>query len=337
MANMQDIANKAGVSRATVSRVLSNHPSVKPETRKKVLYWIKKFNYKPNLIAQSLAGNSTNLIGVIVPEIAYPFFSEIIEAIESQASYHGYSIIIYNHNRNIDKEKNIISELKQRKVDGIISCPVSSKLSINSYKELQIPVVMITKKVDGFNSIFISHYNGGQQIAKHLLNLGFEKIGYIGPTKNSTSASKFLGFKDFLNCNNIKISDIIECSAPKNMNSSIVYENVKNYILTNGLKSEAFLANDDISACEAISAFKEMGYSVPKDIAIAVFDNSLLSKKMSPKLTSLAQPLEEIGKKAIDILLNSCYSNEKPMLFEMESRVIIRESTINWNICDSND
>ena len=146
MTSMQEIADKAGVSRATVSRVLSNHPSVKADTRKKVMYWVKKMNYEPNMIAQSLAGNSTNLIGVIVPEIAYPFFSEIIEAIERQAFYEGYSIVISNTNRKIEKEKNIIAEYKKRKVDGIIAVPVSERESVSVYKKISIPVTVITKK-----------------------------------------------------------------------------------------------------------------------------------------------------------------------------------------------
>lgn len=156
MSNMQDIADKAGVSRATVSRVLSDHPSVKAATRKKVLHWVKELGYEPNLIAQSLAGNSTNIIGVIVPEIAYPFFSEIIEAIESQAFYEGYSVIICNTNRSLEKEKNILTGLNKRKVDGIIAVPVSTEFSLNSYRKLNIPVTMITKKVEGFHSIYIS-------------------------------------------------------------------------------------------------------------------------------------------------------------------------------------
>ena len=102
-ASMQDVAEKAGVSRATVSRVLSNHPSVTAATRKNVLNWVEKLGYEPNLIAQSLAGNSTSLIGVMVPEIAYPFFSEIIEAIENQAFYEGYNVIICNTRRNLEK------------------------------------------------------------------------------------------------------------------------------------------------------------------------------------------------------------------------------------------
>lgn len=187
MVSMQDIADKAGVSRVTVSRVLSNHPSVKAETRQKVLHWVKELDYEPNLIAQSLAGNRTNLIGLLVLEIAYPFFSEIIESIENQAFYEGYSVIICNTHRSLEKEKNILAQLRQRKVDGVIAVPVSTKQSLPAYQRLQVPAVMITKKMEGFSSVYISHFNGGEQIAKHFLNMGFQKIGYIGPTRESSS------------------------------------------------------------------------------------------------------------------------------------------------------
>ena len=229
MASMQDIADKAGVSRVTVSRVLSNHPSVKAETRKKVLYWVKKLDYEPNLIAQSLAGNSTNLIGLLVPEIAYPFFSEIIEAIENQAFYEGYSVIICNTRRSLEKEKNILKELKQRKVEGVIAVPVSSEHSAAAYQRFQLPAVMITKRMEGFSCVYISHYVGGQQIAKHFLNIGFQRIGYIGPTKDSTSAIKYAGFQNYLAANRVQLIDVIECPAPENMNASMVYQRVKAY------------------------------------------------------------------------------------------------------------
>ena len=335
MSNMQDIADKAGVSRATVSRVLSDHPSVKAATRKKVLHWVKELGYEPNLIAQSLAGNSTNIIGVIVPEIAYPFFSEIIVAIESQAFYEGYSVIICNTNRSLEKEKNILTGLNKRKVDGIIAVPVSTEFSLNSYRKLNIPVTMITKKVEGFHSIYISHYRGGELMAKHFLSVGFRKIGYIGPVKKSTSAIKFQGLRDYLLANGIELTDVIECDPPANMNATGVSENVKNYILVRGIQSEVLLANDDISACEAISALQMQGISVPHDIAVAGFDNSLLAREMNPKLTSLAQPLEMIGKKAVEVLLDQINYHTQPQMYEMESRVVIRESTVSWNVQQS--
>ena len=160
--------------------------------------------------------------------------------------------------------------------------------------------------------------------------MGFQKIGYIGPTKESTSAIKFAGFQQYLSDSQIRLTDVIECPAPQNMNASLVYKLVKQYAENAGLHCEVYLANDDITACEAITAFRELGYTVPQDIAIAGFDNSLLAKEISPKLTALAQPLDEIGKKSVEILLDQISNGAEPCMYELESRVIARESTIRF-------
>ncbi len=330
MVNMQQVAEHAGVSRATVSRVLANHPSVTAATRQKVLYWVDKLGYQPNLVAQSLAGNRSNILAVVVPEIAYPFFSEILESIESQAFYAGYSTLICNTCRSLEKEKNILNKLRQRQVDGVIAVPVSVEESPAAYHKLNIPTVMITKRVEGFCSIYISHYEGGAQIAKHFLSLGFQRIGYIGPIQQSTSALKYEGLRDYLQENRVKLTDVIECKAPANMNANQVFANVKRYATEHGIRAEAFLANDDITACEAVAAFRELGLSVPQDVAISGFDNSLLAKEMNPKLTSVAQPLQEIAQKAVDVLLEQIREPSPARMYEMPSRVAARESTLCW-------
>lgn len=232
--------------------------------------------------------------------------------------------------RSLEKEKNILAQLRQRKVDGVIAVPVSTKHSLSAYQRLLVPAVMITKRMEGFSSIYISHYSGGQQIARHFLNMGFQKIGYIGPTRESTSALKYAGFQQFLSENQINLTDVIECPAPKNLNASMVYKLVKQYAANSGLHCEAYLANDDITACEAITAFRELGHSIPQDIAIAGFDNSLLAKEISPKLTALAQPLDEIGKKSVEILLDQINNGADPCMYELETRIIARESTIRF-------
>ena len=328
MASMQDIADRAGVSRATVSRVLSGHPSVKAATRMRVMHWVNELGYEPDVIAQSLAGGRTNLIGVMVPEIAYPFFSQIIEAIEDQAFYHGYSIIVCNTRRSPEKERNVISELSKRRVDGVIAVPVSAEKSGAAYRRLRVPTVVITKRMEGFDSIFISHERGGEQMARHFLSMGFSSIGYIGPTQASTSAIKFQGFRDCLRAQGVELGDVIECPAPANMNASCVHRNVRERIERGGLGARAYFTNDDITACEAIAAMRQAGYAVPGDVAVAGFDNSLLAKEMSPKLTSLAQPLEEIGRRAVDVLLDRMDTPAPPQYFELASRVIARASTL---------
>lgn len=332
MTSMKDVADKANVSRATVSRVLAGHPSVKPETRKIVLHWVKKLNYQPNIVAQTLAGNKTNIIGVILPEIANPFFTEILAAIENQASYQGYNVILCCTDKNIDKEKSILNQLKSRKVDGILSVPVSSTDSYSYYKQVNIPTVTITKKMDGFSSVSISHYDGGKKIAQHFIDLGYQKIGYIGPTKTSTSSIKFSGFNDCLKENGLEVTDIIESNVPKTLENITIYKTVIDYISKNGLHSHAFFANDDATACDAIKALCELGYKIPQDVAVAGFDNSLISKKMNPSISSLSQPLTEIGKKAVDLLVEAMNTdNFKIEEYELDTRVISRESTITTN------
>ena len=335
MASMQDIADRAGVSRATVSRVLSGHPSVKASTRMKVMHWVGELGYEPDVIAQSLAGGSTSLIGIVVPEIAYPFFSEILEAIEDQAFLYGRSVIICSSRRSLEKESNVVSELSKRRVDGIIAVPVSTIESAATYRRLRIPTVMITKRVEGFDSIFISHERGGEQIAKHFLSMGFSRIGYIGPIAESTSAIKYHGFSAYLSSQGVDLADVIECPAPANMNASCVYKNVRERISSSGLSAQAYFSNDDITACEAIAAMREAGYEVPRDIAIAGFDNSLLAREMSPKLTSLAQPLEEIGRRAVDVLLDRLETPAEPQHFELASRVVARASTLEAGVRES--
>ena len=328
MASMQDIADRAGVSRATVSRVLSGHPSVKASTRMKVMRWVDELGYEPDVIAQSLAGGSTNLIGVVLPEIAYPFFSEILEAMEDQAFVHGRSIVVCNSQRSLEKERNVVSELSKRRADGVIAVPVSPTESVPTYRRLHVPTVMITKYVEGFDSIYISHERGGEQMAKHFASMGFTSVGYIGPVEESTSAIKFRGFSSYLRAQGIEIADVIECPAPANMNASCVYHNVRERIASKGLGARAYFTNDDITACEAIAAMREAGYTVPKDVAVAGFDNSLLAREMSPKLTSVAQPLEEIGRRAVDILIDRIETPAEPQSFELASRVVARASTL---------
>ena len=181
----------------------------------------------------------------------------------------------------------------------------------------------------GFSSVSISHYDGGKKIAQHFLDLGYQRIGYIGPTKTSTSSIKFAGFRDCLKKRGLELSDIIENEAPETIENITVYNTVIEYISKNGLHSDAFFANDDATACDAIKALYELGYRVPQDVAVAGFDNSLISKKMNPSISSLSQPLTEIGKKAVDLLVEAMDSdNAKVEEFELDTRVISRESTI---------
>lgn len=328
MSNMREIAKKAGVSQATVSRVLSNHPSIKPETKQNVLYWVKKLNYelpKQNIITKKF---NSNLIGVILPDLVNPFFTEILSAIESDSQYEGYSIIVACTNKNIEREKNIINEFKKLNVMGIITVPVSSNKSLNAYKSLNIPIISITKTLEGFNSLSISHFNAGKKVAKTIISLGFTEIGYVGQINNSVSKSKYDGFIQELKNEGINLCDTIEIPNVDSIESLLTFNSIKIYIEQNNIKSKIFFAHDDSTACDLIKALSEFGYNVPKDVAVIGFDNSILSKKSTPSITTLAQPLKEIGSKSVSILIGMINEEITSVSsYELDSKIIFREST----------
>lgn len=182
---MKEIAKKAGVSQATVSRVMSGNPSVNPEIRMAVMEWVRKLDYQPNVIAQSLASNRSLLIGVIITDISNPFFSDVIKAVESEALKYGYSIILCNTDWNLDKEKKYINILRSYNADGILIVPTNPEDKyFKTLKNMETPVVVITQDVKGFSCISISHYNSGKEVAKHLIKMGYSKFVFMGDEKD---------------------------------------------------------------------------------------------------------------------------------------------------------
>lgn len=191
LVTMKDIAQKVGVSQATVSRVISGNSSVNPEIKRAVMEWVRKLDYKPNLMAQSLVGNKSLLIGVIITDISNPFFSDIIKSVESEAAKYGYSIILCNTDDNLEKEKKYISILKSYNVDGILIVPSNSGINVSkNLRNINIPTVVITQDIKGFSCISISHYKGGREVAKHLINMGYSKFIFVGEEDE-----KYRGFK----------------------------------------------------------------------------------------------------------------------------------------------
>lgn len=165
MATMEDVAKAAKVSRATVSRVLSNYPSIKPETRQQVMYWVRELHYEPNQVAQNLAGHHTNLIGVLFSDLSNPLYAALSTAIIREAEREGYSVIVGDAQRERAREVNIINSFKRRKVDGIIVRAIG-RPNEKLYKELSIPMVSLYKVI-GHKNIIISSEEGGAQVARH--------------------------------------------------------------------------------------------------------------------------------------------------------------------------
>ena len=191
MATMEDVAKAAKVSRATVSRVLSNYPSIKPETRQQVMYWVRELHYEPNQVAQNLAGHHTNLIGVLFSDLSNPLYAALSTAIIREAEREGYSVIVGDAQRERAREVNIINSFKRRKVDGIIVRAIG-RPNEKLYKELSIPMVSLYKVI-GHKNIIISSEEGGAQVARHFYGTGRVRVGYLGPTSALYGNDKLAG------------------------------------------------------------------------------------------------------------------------------------------------
>ncbi len=326
MVTMEEVAKAAHVSRATVSRVLSNHPSIKMETRSNVMYWVKKLGYEPNQVAQSLAGNRTNIIGVLFSDLSNPLYASLMTAIVHEAEKYGYNVIIGDAQRERARETNIINGFKRRKVDGIIVRPIGTP-NKKLYSGIHIPVVSLFKQTEKKN-IIISSEEGGIQVAKHFLELGHKNIGYIGPLKSLAGNNKLEGFRSELDKNGLKLKAVLECNQHETVENQRAYEIINQYFKSHDPgKITAWFAHNDIVASDVIKSLAEQKLQVPKDVIVCGYNNTLLARKMIPTLSSVASPIEEIAGNAVRMVLNCMNGNTGEELIELSPILVIREST----------
>ena len=330
MVTMQEIAEKANVSRATVSRVLSGSANVKPETKERVLYWIKKTNFQPNLVAQGLIGSRTKLIGVLIPNLSNPFYANIVEAIEEEAYKCGYSIVLYCTHKDEKQEKNMLNILKSRRVDGILTIPVDSTRKKDNYADVDVPVVVFTKFRENISGVYVSQADEVKKVMAHFWERGAHSIGYVGPVykKNGSKQKKYIGFEQFINEKNIKPADVIDCRQSDDMEDRVVFQTVCDYIKNNGINSRALFVHNDMAARDTIDALEACGYRVPEDVAVSGFDNTILCVKAAPYLTSVDHPLHEIGRQALNLLIRMLKDEiDECVHIKVDSRLVIRESS----------
>jgi len=305
MVNMKDVADAAGVSIATVSHVLNNTKFVSKSTREKVLKSMKELDYSPDKVAQSLRKKETGIIGFIVPDISNFFFSKLAFHIENVLKKEGYKIILGNSNENIEEEKEQVKILSSYRIDGAIIAPTRGNQNYlrEIIKTYDIPIISIDRKPSGFNCIsvlvdnFISSYNA----VKSLVDSGHRKIGIITGFKNLTTTNERLGgYKKCLNDRNI------------NFNENYVkvgnYRYDAGYELTSELVEEtdisALFVTNNLMSIGAINYLNEKNISMPDEIALIGFDDYKWASTINPPLSVIKQPIENIGKKAAEILLN---------------------------------
>lgn len=326
MITMTEIARLTGVSQPTVSRVLNGNTSVDPEIAKKVLQCAKEHNYQPNLIAQSLVGNKTFLIGLVVTDISNPFFAEIAKAVEAEASRRGYSIMLFNSDYQMDKEEKYLELLNRYRVDGVILTPILwTDEYIDTRLKYSLPLVGITLDLKRIDSVYVSHYDAGKEVGKHLVENECENFTFIGGINDE----KEIGYRAYLESTGIDLGKHYYYIEGKN--DLYVKKQLSRFIeerLDSG-KIGIFACND-IHAIKVIEILKELKIRIPQDVALVGFDNTYFCKFTTPALTSIAQPVEEIGRIAVDRLIEKINSKKKLPCkrFQLGTELVVRSSSI---------
>ncbi|UYV51599.1 LacI family DNA-binding transcriptional regulator [Priestia megaterium] len=330
MPTIYDVAKLSGLSKTTVSRVINNHSYVSEEKKNRVLKAMKELNYTPNPSARKLRGQVTTTIGVIVPRIINPFFSYLVDSIEQVAYKKGYHVLIFQSNEDKEKELAFLNLLKTKQVDGIIMTSIENDWSLIEPFTEYGPILLCNEYVNNANVpiVRLNQYKGAYIGVKHLLEKGHRKIGYCTGglfAEEGKDKDRNQGYQKALQEAGIQPD-------PKwifvNQHSIEDGKQVVKKILSMEDRPTAiFTGSDEIAGGMMIEA-KESGLSIPNDLAIIGFDDQPLAQMLDPKLTTIRQPIEQMGIKAMEILIDMLNDSESTVeTFELPIELVVRSST----------
>ncbi len=324
-----DVAREANVSMATVSRVVNGNPNVKPTTRKKVLGVIEELGYRPNIVARSLASKKTTTVGAIIPDISSVFYSELTRGIEDIATMYKYDTILSNSDQNIDKEINLINSMLEKQVDGIIF--MGGKITdehIKQFKTSPVPVVLAATydPTQTLPSVNIDYEAAAYEATMHLMRTEKSQPVFItGEDYVQSNYLKLIGYKRALSELGIEFDEnlVVENSCNYNGGMKSIQKLVKDEYPVN----RVFVATDE-TALGVIHGAQDLGLKVPEDIEVIGFNNTRVAMMVRPTLTTVMQPMYDIG--AVGMRLLTKYMNkeevdEKEVI--LPHRIIERNST----------
>lgn len=324
MANIKDIAREAGVSLATVSRVINHIGNVSDVNRQKVEKVIKELGYTPNNAARALVKKKTNTIGVIVNNLHDPFFYDLIKGFEHGAQNTSYNVVFCSVlGGDVNMKERYIKYLINGVVDAIVlyGSYLSDEQLVNYLKDSNVNYVMIENDITELNcnKLLIDSYNGSRNAVEYLISMGHKDIAYIcGNPNKKTSVERLNGYLDTMHKNNLNIADgFVQYSAASYQSG---YDRMK-CLMELEKRPTAVYCADDATASKAVMAALDMGLRIPDDISIMGFDNQTIlpDRYKGPNITSMAQPLYEIGLESIQLLvsqLDETNNNKVRKVFE---------------------
>lgn len=303
-----DVAREARVSMATVSRVVNGNQNVKPETRDKVNEVIKKLNYRPNAVARGLASKRTTTVGVIIPDISNVYYSQLARGLEDIATMYKYHSIISNSDNDPVKEKEIFNNLLSKQVDGIIFLGGTISEEIKDLiTKSSVPVVVsgTNGKDAGIASVNIDFETAAQEITEQLILNGAKEFAFVGGNYSKKAQDDVLaGLKTVLAKHQLNLNE------DNIFNGNETYKDgVRAFEALKKAKPDAILSISDEQAIGLVHSAQDEGVNIPEDLQIVSFNNTRLVEMVRPQLSSVIQPLYDIG--AVGMRLLTKYMNEE--------------------------
>lgn len=330
MSTILDVAKLAGVSTATVSRVINSPETVRKVTRVKVTEAMKLCNYKYNALARGFVTKKSNTIGLIIPTIDNPVFAESTRGVQDYADLNKTKILLGNTYYRYDREEKLIQTFREQQVDGLIITTTNPKGAIlKTLVDEKLPFVLLysTIKSGSMTVVGVDNYKGGYRATEHLVGLGHQRIGMVAGSFSISyrSCQRWHGYKQCLKNNNI----FYDKNLLAQTDSSLIggRDAVKKLLSLENPPTAVFCSNDYL-ALGAMKGARELGFSLPEDLSIVGFDDIQIASYVIPELTTIRQPAYEIGKLGAELLLHHIGGQMKPVQQMMESSLIVRESTV---------
>jgi len=327
MATLNDVAREAGLSPTAVSRYLNNRLELPQSTRERIDAAVDKLGYRPNLLAKRLSTGRAEAIGLVTPEIANPFFAELAAAVEAEADRHGYAVYLSSTRGDPAKEARVISYLTDQHVDGLIM--TSNRPDDGALAKLlegQVNVVVIDEDIPGANvpRIFVENEEGAYLATRHLIEHGHVRIAHVSGSSGVFSVGERLaGYRRAMREGGLPVDDSLVMLG--NYDAEFGFKAAE-WILDMHERPTAIFAGSDYIVVGMLRRFRQTGIKVPEDRSIVGFDDVPLLELIDPPLTTIRQPIAEMGRRAVATLLTLLGGGEAQPLTRLPVELIERKS-----------
>ena len=328
MTTIRDVAQRAQVSTTTVSHVVNRTRRVDPATAARVEAAIEELGYRPNALARSMRRGQTHTVGIVVPDIANPFFGHLARALEDAMFEAGYSAIICNSDGDRRKEAQYIDALLSRQVDGLLLIAASqSTEGMHALLRTGRPVVIVDRELDDLDvsQVMVENRRGGYLAGRHLLELGHRDIGVVaGPGGLGTSARRLDGFRQALDEEGVELDP--ERVHRGDFRAASGRAATETWLHSTSPPSAVF-AENDLMAIGVLAAAHAAGLDVPSDLSVVGFDGIAFGADVTPPLTTIAQSISDVGATAVELLLERLQDAAPPRRVELPVALLVRGSS----------